>query len=326
MRLHEKGGKEHELPCHHNLEQYLDEYIAARPAARPGIAGGLEKVYNSRLNCSMQLRDSQSDVWPDFERRTRSFHELYDEVSKQLLRIRTDEPGKAWLNLMIEGFHSDYEQWAKNRDYWPFLDRVELHANENEELRLVGHAYLHIGYDLPRIYARSVRAGIISRPRIRTLFSKCERPLREAFENILHKKGAFGWRGTALRAFATLGFRRTAGDIGRLAERFISELRGYAALTGENLADAPADLLPIYEERLWTEIDKISHYVMRGDQTLENWLANLDSPVVEMDDHIQFRTPFKEVNREDPKLQEKTQDAPQLFLGEEALPTRTAKD
>jgi site-specific recombinase XerD len=28
VRLHEKGGKEHEVPCHHNLEQYLDDYIA----------------------------------------------------------------------------------------------------------------------------------------------------------------------------------------------------------------------------------------------------------------------------------------------------------
>jgi integrase/recombinase XerD len=35
VRLHEKGGKEHELPCHRNLETYLDEYIAAA-----GIAGG----------------------------------------------------------------------------------------------------------------------------------------------------------------------------------------------------------------------------------------------------------------------------------------------
>ena len=34
VRLHEKGGKEHEVPCHHKLEQYLDEYIAAA-----GIAG-----------------------------------------------------------------------------------------------------------------------------------------------------------------------------------------------------------------------------------------------------------------------------------------------
>src|SRR5271165_1710041 len=27
--LHEKGGKEHTVPCHHSLEKFLDEYIAA---------------------------------------------------------------------------------------------------------------------------------------------------------------------------------------------------------------------------------------------------------------------------------------------------------
>lgn len=29
VRLHEKGGKEHEVPCHHNLEKMIDEYIEA---------------------------------------------------------------------------------------------------------------------------------------------------------------------------------------------------------------------------------------------------------------------------------------------------------
>ena len=29
MRLHEKGGKRHEMPCHHALEAYLDAYTAA---------------------------------------------------------------------------------------------------------------------------------------------------------------------------------------------------------------------------------------------------------------------------------------------------------
>jgi hypothetical protein len=33
VRLHEKGGKEHEVPCHHNLEKYLDEYIAVASSA-----------------------------------------------------------------------------------------------------------------------------------------------------------------------------------------------------------------------------------------------------------------------------------------------------
>ena len=27
LRLHEKGGKQHAMPCHHNLESYLHEYI-----------------------------------------------------------------------------------------------------------------------------------------------------------------------------------------------------------------------------------------------------------------------------------------------------------
>jgi integrase len=34
VRLHEKGGKEHEVLCHHSLEKLLDDYIAAA-----GIAG-----------------------------------------------------------------------------------------------------------------------------------------------------------------------------------------------------------------------------------------------------------------------------------------------
>jgi integrase/recombinase XerD len=34
IRLHEKGGKEHELPAHHKAEEYLDAYLAAA-----GLAG-----------------------------------------------------------------------------------------------------------------------------------------------------------------------------------------------------------------------------------------------------------------------------------------------
>jgi integrase len=37
VRLHEKGGKLHAVPCHHTLEKLLDDYIAAA-----GIAGELD--------------------------------------------------------------------------------------------------------------------------------------------------------------------------------------------------------------------------------------------------------------------------------------------
>jgi hypothetical protein len=29
VRLHETGGKEHDIPCHHRLDQYLHDYIEA---------------------------------------------------------------------------------------------------------------------------------------------------------------------------------------------------------------------------------------------------------------------------------------------------------
>ncbi|MFL5270317.1 MAG: integrase, partial [Stellaceae bacterium] len=29
VRLHEKGGKRHEMPAHHKLEAFIDEYLAA---------------------------------------------------------------------------------------------------------------------------------------------------------------------------------------------------------------------------------------------------------------------------------------------------------
>jgi integrase/recombinase XerD len=29
LRLHEKGGKRHEVPCHYSLDEYLDAWIAA---------------------------------------------------------------------------------------------------------------------------------------------------------------------------------------------------------------------------------------------------------------------------------------------------------
>ena len=53
VRLHEKGGKRHEMPCHHNLETYLDKYIA-----EAGIADD-KKVYlfRSALGRTQQLSE-----------------------------------------------------------------------------------------------------------------------------------------------------------------------------------------------------------------------------------------------------------------------------
>ncbi len=36
VRLHEKGGKQHTMPCHHQLEQYLEAYLEAAPRMPKG--------------------------------------------------------------------------------------------------------------------------------------------------------------------------------------------------------------------------------------------------------------------------------------------------
>jgi integrase len=37
LRLHEKGGKEHVVPCHHVAEEYIDRYMDAAGIPASGI-------------------------------------------------------------------------------------------------------------------------------------------------------------------------------------------------------------------------------------------------------------------------------------------------
>lgn len=49
VRLHEKGGKVTEMPCHHNLEQYLEEWIAAAGLATKPEAPLFPTLKHGRL-------------------------------------------------------------------------------------------------------------------------------------------------------------------------------------------------------------------------------------------------------------------------------------
>jgi site-specific recombinase XerC len=68
VRLHEKGGKEHEAPCHHKLEAYLDEYIKAA-----GIAGDKDgPLFRTTGRATgTPHRMAQQDAYRMIERRAR---------------------------------------------------------------------------------------------------------------------------------------------------------------------------------------------------------------------------------------------------------------
>jgi site-specific recombinase XerD len=68
VRLREKGGKQHEMPCHHNLETYLHAYINAAPLA--GDNKGL--LFRSTLGRTGQLSSqpmTQADAYRMVRRR-----------------------------------------------------------------------------------------------------------------------------------------------------------------------------------------------------------------------------------------------------------------
>ncbi len=73
VRLHEKGGKVNELPCHHNLEQFLDEWLNASglssestaplfPTLRHGKLTGRESLPQANVHMMIQRRAKDAGI------------------------------------------------------------------------------------------------------------------------------------------------------------------------------------------------------------------------------------------------------------------------
>jgi site-specific recombinase XerD len=68
LRLHEKNGKLNEMPCHHNLEEYLDAYIETAGIARDRKG----PLFRAASRKTKELADgpmSRVDVWRMIRRR-----------------------------------------------------------------------------------------------------------------------------------------------------------------------------------------------------------------------------------------------------------------
>lgn len=68
VRLHEKGGKRHEMPCHHKLDEYLHAYIVAA-GIEGDRKGWLFRTTEGRSGVLTDRPMSQSDVYRMIRRR-----------------------------------------------------------------------------------------------------------------------------------------------------------------------------------------------------------------------------------------------------------------
>jgi integrase len=69
VRLHEKGGKRHEMPAHHNLEAYLDAYLEAAKI-RDGGKAPLFRSAAGRTGTLTEKPMHRVDAWRMIQRRT----------------------------------------------------------------------------------------------------------------------------------------------------------------------------------------------------------------------------------------------------------------
>ena len=68
VRLHEKGGKRHEMPAHHTLEAYLDAYIEAA-GIRDGSKAPLFRSAAGRTGMLTEKPMNRVDAWRMIQRR-----------------------------------------------------------------------------------------------------------------------------------------------------------------------------------------------------------------------------------------------------------------
>jgi site-specific recombinase XerD len=71
VRLHEKGGKEHDVPCHHNLNHFLDEYIDAAGIA-DDVDGYLFRTAAGKTGLLSDKPLYQQDAYRMIQRRAKA--------------------------------------------------------------------------------------------------------------------------------------------------------------------------------------------------------------------------------------------------------------
>jgi integrase len=70
VRLHEKGGKQHEMPAHHNLEDYIDAYLKVA-GIESDKKGHLFRSAKGKTGVLSENRMAQPDVWRMIRRRAK---------------------------------------------------------------------------------------------------------------------------------------------------------------------------------------------------------------------------------------------------------------
>jgi len=201
---------------------------------------------------------------------------MYDEVSEKVLNfersVSADE--QVWLRYLTQRFQEEYRSWERDRKVWDYLDLVEDRAYKSPMLKLIGHAYLHIAYDLPRVIADSLLTFEIPHDRAGVIFDRMDPMFTTVFTRCSQNVSVVGRLGYFLR-FLNVLFPAFA----KSCSAFVRMQRKSAWINAQVLV-RPRYQRADHEESLWCNFTLISRKVMHVSQNPITWLTELEAPSI----------------------------------------------
>ncbi len=179
---------------------------------------------------------------------TKEFEKLYAAVTASLrtfalagrAKVQVSNQELQWFEYLIQGFLVEFQNWSSPThteidEYLSMFDR----GKASLPLRVAAHAFLHVGFDLPRVIADSLAKFPVPRWRLRALFLRPAPLFREIFFTQA-KAGTFGLLGRPL------GFVKPM----EVLAYWLLSLRSVAWIHAEILADAASHVRRAKEHAL----------------------------------------------------------------------------
>ena len=216
----------------------LSDAISDRKRTR--IAAARIQRGAGRIRAAAGLRPSRdlyTSVMNSACTRFGDFAALYADVTVELTRFGSEAHGLGqittdelnwWLDVM-QRFTLEFCRWG-NPPQAPVDEYLSIfEGRASRSMRLAAHAFLHVGYDLPRAIADSLIASPLPRYRLRSIFVRPAPLFRQIFVRRA-REGSFGLLARPL------GYLKPA----EILSYWLLSLRAVAWIHGESLADAPA--------------------------------------------------------------------------------------
>lgn len=211
---------------------------------------------------------------------TRGFRGLYAQVTRAL-REYADTHGdwhsedKEFLEFLISGFWQEYVAWKTNGQVLDYLEKFQKRSLF-KAFPVIGQAFLHMAYDLPRTVADCMLANpalALKDPKTSQRFVELEKCFSNMFPNAVRDRKIFGILSVPCRL---LGHKSA---LLRLLGRWVEVLRPRAWIAGDILSKNRANRARM-EAKLLADVNAAADEVVKKYWNPLYWTAFLTPPMV----------------------------------------------